>query len=168
MFTRKQIQARVEELATHISNNHLDPLNPPVMICVLKGGFMFFSDLVKNMNIDCEIDFIKVKSYDEKERKEIKVYSILTTNTKGKDIYLVDDFLDSGNTIKHLILFESFTNPRSITPVTLFKRYNSPKLKNHLYGFEVKGDDFLYGYGMNDLDGLGRNLDYVSGVSILK
>lgn len=168
MFTRKQIQARVEELATHISNNHLDPLNPPVMICVLKGGFMFFSDLVKNINIDCEIDFVKVKSYDGTERKEIKVSSPLTVSIVGKDVYLVDDFLDSGNTIKHLIWWLNLHTPNSIIPVTLLKRYNSPKLENHLYGFKVKGNNFLYGYGMNDLDGLGRNLECINEVNILK
>lgn len=167
MYKREEIQERVVEIAREISENHNHP-TPPLMICLLKGGFMFFSDLVKNMSLLCDIDFIKVNSYDGTESKDIKISLGLDTGIMGRNIYLVDDILDSGKTMNYLVKELFPFNPSSINLVTMFKRYNSPKIENHIYGFELDNDDFIYGYGMNDLNGLGRNLDYVDKINILK
>ena len=61
LYNKEQIQTAVNKIATEISNKHYNDPTPPVMICVLNGAFMFFTDLVKAVNIDCEIDFIRAK-----------------------------------------------------------------------------------------------------------
>ena len=74
-------------------------------ICVLNGGFMFFSDLVKEITIPVEIDFIRCKSYYSRKQGDLVISKDLETKIKGKHVYLVDDILDSGNTMKAVSKF---------------------------------------------------------------
>ena len=153
-----KIDRRIRALAHKITEDHRNSGNnaPPVMICVLNGAFMFFTDLVKDMGIDCEIDFIQAKSYVGEYQTEIKLTKDLTTNIQGKDVYLIDDILDSGKTLKFLIHhLEHKHKPSSITPVVLLKRYSN--VWPIIHGIEIKDDTFVFGYGLDGEGGLGRN-----------
>ena len=102
-----KIERRVRAMAHKISEEHRasgDPL-PPVMICVLNGGFMFFTDLVKDMGIDVSIDFIRAKSYEGKDNSGgVKFTKDLELHCKGRSVYIVDDIVDTGKTMFEILL----------------------------------------------------------------
>jgi len=160
LFTKKEIQKKVEEIAHNI--NMKGHKTPPVFICVLNGAFMFFTDLVKNIS-ECNIDFIRAKSYEGTTQSSIQITKSIEIDINGRDIYLVDDIYDTGNTMKALVEHLGALTPKSITPITLFKKEfsNHPDL---IYGFELKGESWLIGYGLDGYKGLQRNLEYILGV----
>jgi hypoxanthine phosphoribosyltransferase len=160
LFTKKEIQKKVEEIAHNI--NMKGHKTPPVFICVLNGAFMFFTDLVKNIS-ECNIDFIRAKSYEGTTQSNIQITKSIEIDINGRDIYLVDDIYDTGNTMKALVEHLGALTPKSITPITLFKKEfsNHPDL---IYGFELKGESWLIGYGLDGYKGLQRNLEYILGI----
>ena len=123
---------------------------------------MFFTDLVKQIG-DCEIDFISAKSYEGTTQGEIRLLKDITTNITDKDVYLVDDIYDSGNTMNFLTKHLQQYNPKSIIPVTLFKKEYS-KNNDLIYGFELTNEHWLIGYGLDAENGLKRNQKYITGI----
>jgi len=163
LFDEIEIKKAIQKISNKIlSQNNRRP-NPPIFICILDGSFLFFSDLVKFLSLDIEIDFLKAKSYEGKEAKELKIIKDIELNIKGREIFLVDDIYDSGQTINKLIQHLEQFEPISITPIVLLKRQKSEYPLNLIYGLELKDDSFVVGYGMNDENNLGRNLPVIFG-----
>jgi hypoxanthine phosphoribosyltransferase len=160
LFTELELLNKVGEIAFNLKKREHNL--PPVFICVLNGAFMFFTDLVKHVG-ECEIDFINAKSYQGTTQGDIKIINSITVDIEGKDVYLVDDIYDSGNTIKLLIQHLTAYNPKSITPITLFKQCYSDN-PDLIYGFELDGENWLVGYGLDDEKGLKRNLKHILGI----
>ena len=160
LFTEHELSNKVGEIAYKISRKEHD--FPPVFICVLNGAFMFFTDLVKRVG-ECEIDFIRAKSYMGITQTNVSISKSVEIDIARKDVYLVDDIYDSGETMKALIQHLNLSEPRSITPITLFKRWSShnPDL---IYGFELQDESWLVGYGLDDEKGLHRNLKHIVGL----
>ena len=123
---------------------------------------MFFTDLVKHVD-ECEIDFIRAKSYMGITQTSVSISKSIEVDIARKDVYLVDDIYDTGETMKELIKHLSLNDPKSITPVTLFKRWSS---HNHdlIYGFELENDSWLVGYALDDDKGIRRNLKHIVGL----
>jgi hypoxanthine phosphoribosyltransferase len=159
LFTEIELKNKVGEIAFNLKKREHN--SPPVFICVLNGAFMFFTDLVKQVG-KCEIDFISAKSYDGVKQGEIRILKSITVDIEGKDVYLVDDIYDSGNTMNRLVKHLQYLNPKSITPVTLFKKHYS-NTENLIYGFELKDEHWLVGYGLDASDGTQRNLPHILG-----
>ena len=152
-----KIDRRVRALAHKITEEHRNSGNslPPVMICVLNGSFMFFTDLVKDMGIDIEIDFIRPKSYHGKDNsggvqftKELEIY------LKGKRVYIVEDIVDTGQTMFEILCRVNDRMPVDVKVVTLVHRKGHEFPVDH-YCFEI-GDEWVVGYGFDD-NGLKRN-----------
>jgi len=160
LFTELELKNKVGEIAHIIKKKQHD--EPPVFICVLNGAFMFFTDLVKHMD-DCHIDFISAKSYDNQSQGEIRILKSITIDIEGKDVYLIDDIYDSGNTMNRLVKHLQYNNPKSITPVTLFKKEFSHN-EDLIWGFELSKEHWLVGYGLDSSDGTKRNLKHILGV----
>jgi hypoxanthine phosphoribosyltransferase len=160
LFTELELQNKVGEIAYNILKKEHD--FPPVFICVLNGAFMFFTDLVKLVG-ECEIDFIRAKSYVGITQTNVTISKSIETDIARKDVYLIDDIYDTGETMKALIQHLNLNHPKSITPVTLFKRWSShnPDL---IYGFELQDESWLVGYGLDDENGLQRNLKHIVGL----
>ena len=160
LFTEIELKNKVGEIAHHINKQNHE--QPPVFICVLNGAFMFFTDLVKHVN-ECEIDFIRAKSYAGITQGTVKITKSIEIDIEGRDVYLVDDIYDTGETIKALITHLKLSKPKSITPITLFKKWNSnhPEL---IHGFELHDESWLVGYGLDDENGLRRNLKHIVGL----
>lgn len=160
LFTELELLNKVGEIAYQLKK--IKHEQPPVFICVLNGAFMFFTDLVKQMD-ECEIDFISAKSYDGFTQGEIKILKSIDVDITGRTVYLVDDIYDTGNTIKALIKHLEIEKPKSIIPITLFKKHYSshPDL---IYGFELEDESWLVGYGLDDEKGLKRNLKHILGL----
>jgi hypoxanthine phosphoribosyltransferase len=168
LFTPEEIQFQVKLLAKKISDKHRGDGTPVIMIGLLNGAFMFYSDLVKSMDIDVEVDFMRIKSYIAKNKQgDIQITKDLETAIKGKHVYIVDDILDSGNTMSKVIEYLEIKWPKTINVVTLLKRANTPfNLKN----FNIKGEEYhsftlqnewVVGYGMDNDKGFCRNYNSI-------
>jgi hypoxanthine phosphoribosyltransferase len=163
LFNQTQLQQAVEKVAREIHSRHYNDPNPPIMVCVLNGAFMFFTDLVRQINIDCEIDFMRVKSYQSQNQFEITMTKDIETDITGRTVYIVDDIIDSGNTMisigKHL---KSQPNtPKDIVFVSLFKKYTSDL--DCIYGIELTDETWICGYGLDGENGLYRNKNSIFG-----
>jgi hypoxanthine phosphoribosyltransferase len=162
LFTEKEIQTRVKSLALEVSYKNNPENSSRVMIGVLNGAFMFFTDLVRNMKVDCEIDFMQAKSYLGQVQDRVDILKDVSIDIEGKDIFIVDDIFDSGNTMKRLIAHLETKGPKSITPVTLFKRSFS-NMDGLMYGFELHNEAWLVGYGLDATNGHKRNQKFITG-----
>ena len=158
LISAKDIDIQTKIIAKQISDDHRGDRTPIVMVGLLNGAFMFYADLVRNMNIDVECDFMRVKSYVSKNKQgDIQITKDLETPIKGKHVYLVDDILDSGNTMKAVIDYLEVKKPSSISIVTLITRETSPIPKQASYhAFTIK-DEWLVGFGMDNDKGYARN-----------
>ena len=158
LIDAKDIDIQTKIIAKKISAEHNGDRTPIVMVGLLNGAFMFYADLVRNMTVDVECDFIRVKSYiGKKKQGDIQVLKDLETPIKGKHVYLVDDILDSGNTMNALIELLEVRHPASISIVTLLTRETSPIPKQASYhAFTIK-DEWVVGFGMDNDKGYARN-----------
>ncbi len=112
LFNSEDIQNKVAQMSVQIDRKHTED-DDVVMICVLNGGFMFFSDLVKYMGKDVEIDFIRAKSYNGQDQGVVHILKDIETNIEGKHVYVVDDFYDTGSTLDRILEHLSTLNPKS-------------------------------------------------------
>ncbi len=158
VFTPEQIEKRVEELAKIISKDYAG--KTPILIGVLNGSVFFLADLAKRLEIDCEMDFIKVSSYHGTTQSSgtVRLIKDISCIVTDRDVIIVEDIIDSGLTarfLKHRILENQ---PSSVTFASLLLKPDCLKLdfKAEYVGFEVE-DRFLVGYGL-DLDQKYRNL----------
>ncbi|HOU46508.1 MAG TPA: hypoxanthine phosphoribosyltransferase [Chitinophagales bacterium] len=160
-LTEAQIQSRIDEIVTELSERYHD--KHPVFVVVLRGAFIFASDILKKFNFPCEIEFVKLTSYTgmQSTGKINMVLSLKEEIVKGRDIIVVEDIVDSGLTMDFFIQYLHGLSPRSLSLITfLFKPENLQKeVKIDLAGFTIP-DLFVVGYGL-DYDGEGRNLSAV-------
>ena len=149
-----KIDRKVKALAHKITEEHRSSGNmlPPVMICVLKGSFMFFTDLVKDMGVDCEIDFIRAKS--NKDSIGVSITLDLEIDLKGKRVYVVDDMVDTGQTMFEVLCRVNDSMPTEVKIVTLVHRKGNEFPVDH-FCFEI-GNECVVGYGFDEM-GLKRN-----------
>jgi len=164
LFTQSDIQTKIDQLANQLASKHQQDPTPIVLVCILNGGFMFFSDLVKSLYLpEFECDFLRIKSYRGTEQGEMLIVKNIETNIENKHVYLIDDIFDSGNTIKYLTGILKRNNPKSINTITLLKRKeNTHAPENLQYLFELD-TEWVWGYGMDDEKGFNRNLPYIVG-----
>ena len=161
VISKQDLQDRISKLASIINKDDFNYRRPVVFVGVLNGAFMFFSDLVKKIDLPIEIDFVRVKSYDGQNRKEIKFTKDLEVDVKGKHVYLVDDIIDSGHTMKFLIDKFSERGAIHVTPVAAVFKENvviSEALCILQYPQE---SPWFIGYGMDREDGTGRNIETI-------
>lgn len=163
LFDQNQIEKRIDEIAIQILNRHKTEKKPIILICVLNGGFMFYSKLVEKLSsLDPKCDFIKVKSYEGQERTnlEIKLYNSL--EVEDHHVYLIDDIYDSGVTMDALKRHFIYEGASSVQIVTLIKRaINEIDFPlGAIYGFEVT-DEWVLGFGMDDENHQKRSLPYI-------
>ena len=150
MIGERRIKTRVKQLARQISKDYRGTV--PVFIGVLNGSFIFFADLIREVTIECEVDFLKLSSYgDEKiSSGNVKMLKDLNCQVEGRDIIIVEDVVDSGLSmeyIKGLIMKE---NPASFRIVTLLYKKEAVKSALHIdYTGFVIPKDFVIGYGLD-------------------
>ena len=152
-----QLDEVVIGLAARLSADYVG--RRPLFVVVLTGGFMFASDLLKYYRGECEIVFIRVASYEGTESSGVVREVLgLREEVQGRDIILVEDIVDTGTTMHHLLPKLLAKNPASVEIATLF--FKPASLRHELpirYVAKEIPNDFVVGYGL-DYDGLGRNL----------
>ena len=158
LITAKNIEIQTKIIGKQISDDHRGDKTPIVMVGLLNGCFAFYSDLVRSMPIDVECDFMRVKSYINRNQGDIQITKDLETRIKGKHVYIVDDIYDTGNTMKAVIEYLEVKHPASISIVSLITRNTSPIQKQKSYHAFTIDDEWVVGMGMDSEKGLHRNL----------
>lgn len=154
-----EIQNKVIHLANIVSADYKN--RDLVCLVVLNGAFMYACDLLRNLSIGCEIYFVKAKSYQGLEQGEISIDIPSDIMLKGRDVLIIEDIIDSGNTITGLTEMVRAHNPKSIKLTALLSK---PMMHQHemtidYLGFEIP-DKFVIGYGL-DYNHQGRNLNSI-------
>ena len=162
LFSRDQIQEKVSDLSRQI--NQCYGSNELIAIGILKGAFIFYSDLLKQVSANVICDFCSLSFYGNS--KKASSSAILTLDVKadlkGKDILLVDCISDYGYSLKFIKGILQSREPRSIKTVCLLVKPRAFKnTKIEFTGFEIPQDSFVVGYGL-DYKNEGRNLDYIA------
>jgi|TARA_B110000881_G_C18550635_1_gene503858 hypoxanthine phosphoribosyltransferase len=158
LITAEEIQFQTKIIGKQIADDHRGDKTPIIMVGLLNGCFAFYSDLVRAVPLDVECDFMRVKSYVNRKQGDIQITKDLETRIKGKHVYLVDDILDSGNTMNAVLDYLQVKKPSSISIVTLITRETSPTPEEKSYhAFTIK-DEWIVGYGMDNDKGHMRNL----------
>ena len=163
LLSQAQIQRRVAELGEALALEYRD--KHPVMICILKGGIMFFTDLVRAMPIHLDMDFMAVSSYGRSTRSsgEVQIRKDLSNSIEGRHVIIVEDIIDSGYTLTYLTRMLAVRGALSIRICTLLdkpsRRAPGITLKVDYVGFECP-DAFVVGYGL-DYGERYRNLPYI-------
>lgn len=160
-FSESEIAAKVKELGAAISRDFKD--KEPLMVGILKGSFIFMADLMRSIQVPCEIEFMAVSSYGNstKTTGAVKITKDLNHDIEGRHILLIEDILDSGVTLSYLRNYLSGRNPASITICTLLDKPDRRKADIHAdyYGF-ICPDAFIVGYGLDYAERY-RNLPYI-------
>jgi hypoxanthine phosphoribosyltransferase len=150
LITEDQIQNRIKELAGQISSEYKTSV--PVFIGVLNGSFLFMSDLIRYLTINCEIDFFKLSSYgDEKiSSGSVRLLKELNCEVNDRDIIIVEDIVDTGLSIKYIEELFAEKSPNSMKVVSLLVKPGSLKydVKIDYIGFKIP-DKFVIGYGLD-------------------
>jgi hypoxanthine phosphoribosyltransferase len=161
LYSEEVIQQKVQELGIAISRDYEG--RNPLVICVLKGAFIFMADLAKNITIPIELDFMAVSSYGNSTRSsgEVKIIKDLDASVEGRDVLIVEDIIDSGLTLSYLIDVLERRNALSVNVVALFDKpgRRTVDLNADYTGFIIP-DAFVVGYGL-DYSEKYRNLPYV-------
>ena len=163
-ISEETIKARIAEIATSIREDLAD--KNPLFIVVLNGAFIFAADLLRETNIACEINFIRLSSYEgTNSTGKMKNIMGLDKNIEGRSVVIVEDIIDTGLTMEYLCKTIAKSNPAEIRIASLFVKPGKLQtdIKTDYKCFDID-NDFIVGYGL-DYDGVGRNLKNIYKIS---
>ena len=161
LITETKLQERIKQLGEQISKDYEG--KNPVMICILKGGIVFLSDLMRNISTKVELDFMSLSSYGDSTKSSgvVRIKKDIDVDIANRDVIIVEDIVDSGLTLKYLDEYFMQHNPNSVKICTLLDKPNAHQIdiKIDYLGFEV-GNEFVVGYGLDYAQNY-RNLPYI-------
>lgn len=161
LISSHEISNRITQLGTEISNDYGDSV--PIIVNILKGAYVFTSDLSRAITVHHEIDFMAISSYHggTESTGVVKIEKDLKSNITGRDILIVEDIVDTGRTLDHLLELFKTRNPRSIKICTLLDKTcrRIVEVPVDYRGFEIP-DEFVIGYGL-DYEEKYRNLPFI-------
>ena len=161
LISEKEIDNRILEIADRINKDYEG--EELTLICVLKGGVMFMCDLAKRLDLNVRLDFMSVSSYGAETTSSgvVKIIKDLDDSIAGKDVLVVEDIIDSGNTLSYLLDILEKRGPKSIKLCTLLDKPSRREkdVTVDYVCFEIE-DKFVVGYGL-DYDQRYRNLPYI-------
>ena len=161
MLTEQQIKRKVKQMAKQLDK--LYEGRSPVVVCILKGSVVFYSDLIRAMKTPMTLDFMRVSSYGSasKSTGELTIKQDLSSNIEGRDVLIVEDIIDSGNTLYKLKKMLNERKPASVNIVTLLDKPDRREVPMQPeYTCFVIEDEFVVGYGLDYAESY-RNLPYV-------
>jgi hypoxanthine phosphoribosyltransferase len=162
LVSQEDLQRRVKELGAEISRDYEG--RDLVMVGVLKGAVMFIADLMRQLTVPCEIDFIAVSSYGSSTDSSgvVRILKDLEAPIEGRDVLIVEDIIDSGLTLQYLIRNLKARSPRTLEVCALLTKPERRRvdLPTRYVGFEIP-NRFAIGYGLDHSQKY-RNLDYVA------
>lgn len=158
------LQARIKELGQQISQDYAG-VDDLLLICILKGGVMFLTDLMRYLDVPHRIDFMAISSYGTGVRESsgrVRIDMDLRQDIAGKHLLIVEDIIDSGHTLQYILSLLETRDPASLRICSLLSKPNRREVHIEVdyIGFEIP-DKFVFGYGL-DLDELFRNLPFIA------
>ena len=162
LISEQELQRRIRELGAEISRDYQD--SDLLLICILRGGVLFLADLMRSLTVPHSVDFMAVSSYGKGVRESkgnVRISLDLTTSIEGRHVLLVEDIIDSGNTIASVLELLSTRRPASLRVCTLLDKAERREavVPIHYRGFTIP-NKFVFGYGL-DLDEYYRNLPFI-------
>lgn len=161
LMTEEEIKACVAQLGKKIAADYTD--EPLTLVCILKGASVFFADVMRAIDLPLQIDFMSVSSYgnDTKSKGVVQILKDLSTDVTGRNILLVEDIVDSGNTLAYL---KEYLSNRGAKTVEICAFLDKPSRREKAVEVKYVGmtmpDEFLVGYGLDYAEDY-RNLPYV-------
>ena len=170
LISEKDLNNRIAELGEEISRDYKDSKDL-LLVCILRGAVIFLTDLSRKISIPHAMDFMAISSYGAGSRSTSGVVRItmdLTTNISNKDVLIVEDIIDSGNTMSYVLELLSTRKPKSIKVCALLDKAERREVDVPISytGFKIP-NKFVYGYGL-DLDEYFRNLPFIGVVDLKK
>ncbi len=162
LIPEDRLMARIAELGAEISRDYAG--EELLMICILRGGVMFLTDLMKHVTVPHAIDFMAISSYGAGARQSagrVRLTMDLQASITGRHVLLVEDIIDSGHTIAEVLNILSLRQPKSLKVCTLLDKAGRREVEVpiHYRGFVIP-DEFVFGYGL-DMDEYYRNLPFI-------
>ena len=169
LISEETLQERIAELGKEISRDYRD--KNLLLICILRGGVMFLTDLMRRIDVPHAIEFMAVSSYGVGEREstgQVRITLDLNTPIHDRDVILVEDIVDSGRTISSVLELLSTRKPRSLCVCALLDKVERREVEIPVryVGFSIP-NKFVFGYGL-DIDDYYRNLPFIGVVDIAK
>ncbi|MFC3703851.1 hypoxanthine phosphoribosyltransferase [Devosia honganensis] len=165
LISAKAIAARVEALADEISRYFADT-DKLVVVGLLRGSFIFIADLVREIDLPVEVDFIEASSYGNamESSREVRILKDLRGEIAGRDVLVVEDIIDTGHTLKHVLEILETRHPRRMEVCALLNKPSrrEAKVDARWIGFDIP-DEFVVGYGI-DFAQRNRNLPHIGAV----
>ena len=161
LLTQAQIDQKVAEMGAQITRDYQG--KSPLLICVLRGSLVFVSDLMRAIDLHCTVDFMAVSSYGRgtESSGDLTLLKDLTDDIEGRDVIVVEDILDSGNTLSRLLVMIQKRNPASLKLCTFLDKpaRRQKEVKLDYLGYSIE-DQFVVGYGLDYAERY-RNLPYI-------
>ncbi len=168
MISAKTIAARIEELAREI-RKAFDGTDKLIVVGLLRGSFVFIADLVREIDLNIEVDFLEASSYGDatETSREVRILKDLRGEINGRDVLVVEDIVDTGFTLKHVVALLRSREPRRLKTIALLDKPSRREvdIKADWIGFEIP-DEFVVGYGI-DFAQRNRNLPHIGKVRFL-
>lgn len=168
MITAKAIAARIEALA-HEVEERFQGTDQLVVVGLLRGSFVFIADLVRELSLPVEVDFLEASSYGDamESSREVRILKDLRGEIAGRDVLVVEDIVDTGFTLSHVVNLLKSRNPRRLETIALLDKPSRREvdIKATWTGFEIP-DEFVVGYGI-DFAQRNRNLPHIGKVRFL-
>ncbi len=165
MISAKSIAARIETLARTIED-HYAGVDKLVVVGLLRGSFIFIADLVRELHMDIEVDFIEASSYGNAmvSSREVRIVKDLSGEIAGRHVLVVEDLVDTGFTLSHVVALLRARGPASLRTIALLDKpaRRETDFRADWIGFEIP-DEFVVGYGI-DYGQRNRNLDHIGKV----
>ena len=165
LISAKAIAARVEALAKEISTHYADT-EKLVVVGLLRGSFIFIADLVREIDLPVEVDFLEASSYGDgmESSREVRILKDLRGEIAGRDVLVVEDIIDTGHTLTHVLEILNTRHPRRIEICALLNKPSrrEAEVNAKWIGFDIP-DEFVVGYGI-DYGQRNRNLGYIGKV----
>ena len=161
LFTEEQLKQRVKEMGAQITADYQG--KEPLLVSVLRGSYIFMADLTRSIDLPCRVDFMAVSSYGNgtSSSGQVQITKDLSENIEGRDVIVVEDILDSGNTLYYLLQILEARKPASIRLCTLLNKPDRrvKEVEVAYSGFDIP-DAFVVGYGLDYAEQY-RNLPYI-------
>ncbi len=161
LFSEEELDRRVSELAAQITQDYAG--KAPLLVSVLRGSFVFMADLLRKIDLPCTVDFMAVSSYGAGTTSsgQVKIIKDLSESVDGRDILIIEDILDSGNTLSYLLRLLQTRHPGSVRLCTLLDKPSrrTKPVEPDYSGFSIP-DYFVVGYGLDYAERY-RNLPYI-------
>ena len=168
LLKKSEIKRGVKRLAQQLNDDYRE--RSPIIICILKGAFVFLADLIRELEIPLKIDFLFVSSYSDSTRTSgvVKIVKDISIDIEGEDVLLVEDVVDTGLTLSYIINFLIRKNPKSLKVCSLLEKKirREKKIKIDYCGFHIP-NRYVIGYGLDFCEKF-RNLPDINTMELLQ